>query len=217
MKKINVAKIVWISGVFLTLIAILYVVVVYKVKYESQSNTDYLYFYNCSATAGKKELCTTINKNFIANDELIYSKYKCPKKICPTMDRSVGLNMVVLSQKNKDTKILYDYINERLLLDNYKDYYPLYNNSELTNIIFISKDNKFGLLNTSIDVVLKPEYESLGQIVGNEVKYYNYESDYIVASKNKKYGAIKLSDYKNKIEFKYDSLEELLGNNTNIK
>lgn len=36
-KKINYHKIIWISGIFIALILILYLVIVYKVKYEELS------------------------------------------------------------------------------------------------------------------------------------------------------------------------------------
>lgn len=36
-KKINISKIIWVVGLFASLILILYLVVVYKVKYEDLS------------------------------------------------------------------------------------------------------------------------------------------------------------------------------------
>ena len=33
-KKVNFRKIIWVSGIFIALILILYLVIVYKVKYE---------------------------------------------------------------------------------------------------------------------------------------------------------------------------------------
>ena len=40
-KKINFSKIIWISGIFIILLIILYLVIEYKVKYE-----DYSYLIN---------------------------------------------------------------------------------------------------------------------------------------------------------------------------
>lgn len=36
-KNVNVSRIIWVVGIFLVLILILYLVVVYKVKYEDLS------------------------------------------------------------------------------------------------------------------------------------------------------------------------------------
>lgn len=37
MKKINVSKLIWVCGIFIALLIILYLVVEYKVKYEDFS------------------------------------------------------------------------------------------------------------------------------------------------------------------------------------
>ena len=36
-KNVNVSRIIWVAGIFLALILILYLVIIYKVKYEDLS------------------------------------------------------------------------------------------------------------------------------------------------------------------------------------
>ena len=60
MKKINIAKIIWISSIFIALIIILWMVMDYKINYEYSSPSQKLYFYECN-----NSLCTSeaIEKN----------------------------------------------------------------------------------------------------------------------------------------------------------
>ena len=71
--KNNIWKIIWVVGIYAILVLILYLVVIYKVKWEDQDLSKHLYFYECS-----QELCTTENE--IDN---YYSYIKCKDNICP--------------------------------------------------------------------------------------------------------------------------------------
>ena len=57
MKKINWWKLVWVLGVYIILGLILYLVIEYKVKWESLDTNKYLYFYDCESN-----LCTSTTK-----------------------------------------------------------------------------------------------------------------------------------------------------------
>ena len=48
MKKTNIWKIIWLVGVYVILLFILYLVIIYKVKWEDKDLNRYLYFYNCN-------------------------------------------------------------------------------------------------------------------------------------------------------------------------
>ena len=53
-KKEKLYKIIWITGLYVILIIILWLVIEYKVKWESADLNRYVRFYNCSGS-----LCTT--------------------------------------------------------------------------------------------------------------------------------------------------------------
>ena len=53
-KKENLYKIIWITCLYVILIIILWLVIEYKVKWESADLNRYVRFYNCSGS-----LCTT--------------------------------------------------------------------------------------------------------------------------------------------------------------
>ena len=61
-KKEKLYKIIWITGLYVILIIILWLVIEYKVKWESADLNRYVRFYDCSGS-----LCTTeenINKYY---------------------------------------------------------------------------------------------------------------------------------------------------------
>ena len=70
MQKKFKLRYIWITGIFIILIIILYLVVEYKVKYEDMTIDKYLYFYNCNYN-----LCVTNNIKEIKDESSIYSKY----------------------------------------------------------------------------------------------------------------------------------------------
>ena len=98
-KKEKLYKIIWITGLYVILIIILWLVIEYKVKWESADLNRYVRFYNCSGS-----LCTTeenINKYY---SKLVCSN-NCPRIIEIINDkiteeiRLLSLRMSDLSKK----------------------------------------------------------------------------------------------------------------------
>ncbi len=217
MKKINFGRIIWVIGIFAFLLIILYLVVQYKVKYEWRKPTQYLYFYDCSEEDNINILCTTTNEDNVVNLDKIYSKYKCQNDICPIFDRVIdgGNHLSTLIYSNN--KILYNYQSGNILSTSYQDYYPMYNNNTLVNLLVIDKDDLKGLTDLDLNIVLDISYQELGNINENVLTKYSYSEDYLVAKRDDKWGTIKLSDYNIRDPFIYNTLEDLLKANINIK
>ena len=54
MKNNSLWRVIWIVGIYAVLVSILYLVIIYKVKWENKDLNKYLYFYNCSG-----QICTS--------------------------------------------------------------------------------------------------------------------------------------------------------------
>lgn len=80
----------WRLGIYVLLIVILYIVIIYKVKYEGiEDPAKYLYFYKCSGN-----ICTT--SETITN---YLSKYECDKT-CPIVIEFQENSKVELQHNN---------------------------------------------------------------------------------------------------------------------
>ena len=96
-KKINIARVVWVSGVFILLIVILLLVMDYKINYQYLPH-NYLYFYEC-----EEELCVT---NVNDKEKLLFSAYDCEYEECPEYKRKISEEHVILEKE--ETHTLYD-------------------------------------------------------------------------------------------------------------
>ena len=112
MKKNSIWHIVWIISLYALLITILYLVVIYKVKWEDRDHNKYLYFYDCGDT-----FCTTDIK--VDN---YYSNVICNNKLCPIIVNTKN-NLVVLRENGKE--YIFDYLKGQIINDTY--YYDVYN------------------------------------------------------------------------------------------
>ncbi len=155
MKRNNVWHITWIISLYAVLITILYLVIVYKVKWENRDLSDYLYFYDCGST-----FCTTTNK--IDN---YYSNIRCDNHSCPTIIDSKS-GAVILRDNGKE--YIYDYLNGKVINDNYQKY------------AFASQDNFFivsdasessGVINLDGDIIVPLEYSLIKDFKNNLVVY----------------------------------------------
>ena len=203
MKKSNLWHIIWIVGVYFVLIAVLYLVINYKVKWENKDLSKYLYFYKCS-----NELCTTE----IPVKEYI-SLFKCEDDICPYIKEREN-DILILA--NNDKEYIYDYRNGRIISDKYKnymftdtqDYFIAQNDNDKYGIIDSNntiiipfnydnitsyKDNlavfadnlKYGVLKKNednIDVLIEPQYDSSIILINDKLFAYKGESGYIINS-----------------------------------
>ena len=116
MKK-NVWRIVWIVGIYAVLVTILYMVVIYKVKWEDRDLNTYLYFYNCSG-----RVCTSSDKQ-----HKYYSAFLCKKKKCPHVTEMNSTYAVLSDNKNS---YIFDYVNNKLVSGEYIDYKLLYGKNQ---------------------------------------------------------------------------------------
>lgn len=161
MKKNNLWRIIWIVGIYAVLALILYLVIMYKVKWEDKDFNKYLYFYNCS-----NSLCTSdISQN------KYYSKVICDNNVCPYIS---NINDTILTLKNNDSSWLYDYAEEKIINDQYADY------TFLSDKYYAVKDNdgKMGVIDIAGNIIVNfSEYD--------EIKSYN--NNYLVYKKDGKY------------------------------
>lgn len=197
MKKIKVARVVWIVCLFLFLIVVLLMVMDYKINYQYLSH-NYLYFYECDG-----ELCVTSVKD---NQKLLYSSYDCGYLDCPIYKRSISDSYALLNEENR--VLLYQYRDGNVISDSYDNYEMIDN-----KYIIVQKSNLYGIIDVSGKEIVKPIYEDMG--LHNNGYLLGYGVNGIIAMKNGKYGIISYKDGKMLEDFKYtnemiDTLLDLL-------
>ena len=181
----NLYKIIWIVGMFLTLILILAMMMTYKIKYQDSIYYKYLYFYNCN-----DDICATTKEKQIEDKSIIYSVYKYRKKM-PTFNK---INNEYVKIYDNNDVVLYN-IHNKVLTKNYVDYSIINTN----NTIFkaVTKDKLCGLINSN--------GKKITGLIYDDFKTYNNEV--IAAIYKGKYGSITLDGKKTYIEFEYDYIE----------
>ncbi len=204
-KKRNLWRIVWVTSIYAVLITILYLVVIYKVKWEDKDFSKHLYFYNC----GDYSVCTTENE---ITD--YYAQLKCDKDICPRI-LEIRDNLAIIGEE--DNNYLFDYKDNKIVNENYLTYkftsdgnsFIVKNNdnkmgiisregamiSEFTydniidynydNIVYI-QDDKYGLDNIQDKLQVKPTYEEIKILNGSNFIYKKDGAYYVAAIKNEK-------------------------------
>lgn len=178
MQSKKIWRIVWITSIYAVLITILYLVVIYKVKWEDKDLAKYLYFYNC----GNGELCTTdgVVKEY-------YSRIKCDNDICPRIIDKRD-NIVIIGNDNEN--YIYDYLNSITINDSYiryrftsqNGYYIAYN------------DNKYGVIDNNQSIIVKFEYDNINDYIDNIITYSKDNDMYIKD--------LSVDDYQNIIKYK---------------
>lgn len=194
--KVNIFKIIWISGVFLLLIVILLMIMDYKINYEYLTPKK-IYFYNCNDS-----VCSTLVKDSVSKEDL-YSIYECGYEICPTIKKAINNSYVVLNSEKLN--ILYDLKKGKIISDFYDDY-QLINDKHF----IVTKNNYQGLIDLENNILINTTYEQLGYTQNNLLIGYNVQS--IIVKKNNLYGIVTIKDEKiiEKIEYKEDQIEYLL-------
>lgn len=161
MKSSKILKIIWVSGIYVILILILYLIITYKVKWEDKDLNTYLYFYKCS-----NQLCTTTTSQ---ND--YYNKILCKNNICPYID-SINKDNVVLSKEEKSW--IYNYTTNKIINNKYIKYKYL---DDKTYIVTDENEN-YGIIDIDGNVLVNLKY--------NYIK--EYKNGYIVYMKDNLYG-----------------------------
>lgn len=176
MKKINIARITWILSLFLGLIVILITVMDYKINFQYQSNNK-IYFYECNGA-----LCVTEVED---SNHLLYSKYECYQKECPTLKSELNDTYVILDSSNSN--ILFNYRTGKIISENYEDYLFLNN-----DYLLVTQNQKQGIIDINNKITVPLQYEQLGYKQNEYLIGYNL--NYIIAKKQKKYGIISIKD-----------------------
>ncbi len=174
MKKQKMGRILWVSSLFLLLITILFMVMDYKINYQYLEEKN-LYFYECDGT-----LCVSNTKE---EKNLIYSKYNCGENDCPSYQKNLDDNYVLLSEKNSSNLILWDYREGKQVSNQYENYYRLD-----TNHFIVSKNKKQGIIDKDSKIIVPLIYDEIGILENNLITGYNFEN--IIVKKEKKYGII---------------------------
>ena len=195
-RKINIFRIIWVTGVFLLLITILLMVMDYKINYQYLEE-NYLYFYNCN-----NSVCTARVKDGITNSNL-YSTYECGYEQCPTIKEVIEDSYVILEHENKN--ILYDFINDKIISDEYEEYISI-----LDNYFIVTKNNYQGMIDKDNKMVINVSYDQLGY--EKDGLLLGYDLGKIIAKKNDLYGIISIKDGSiiEKIETTEEDIENLL-------
>jgi len=160
-KNNNIWKIIWIIGIYLALIIIFYLVVRYKVEWETKDFNRYLYFYNCS-----NQLCTSD-----IEQEKYYGKLLCKDDICPYIVERKNDYLII---KDDTNSYLYDYVNDKIINNKYNDYYFI--NNDL--IAIENREGKYGIIDIQDNVISEPKYN----------KIIDYQNGYLIYQDNNKYG-----------------------------
>ena len=185
MKKNNLWHIIWVVGIYAVLVFILYLVILYKVKWEDKDLNKYLYIYECG-----NNICTTDNK---VPDYL--TSIICENKNCPYI-KDVKNNILIL--KNNEKEYLYDLKEKKVLNDKYKEYY--FTNNDDAYIV-VDDNNLSGVINNENEVVVDIKYQ----------KITDYKDNIFVYENNNKKG-IENTDQSITIDATYDDIK-IINNN----
>ena len=147
-------KILWISGIYLILGIILYLVILYKVKWEYKDLNTYLYFYDCG-----HNLCSSDN-----NVSNYYSKVLCEDDICPYIQHING-NMLVLHNNNKS--FIYNYIKGNVVNDKYNEYRYIGNDMYVVN----DENFNYGIINSEGEILLDLKYKLIDEYTNGIISY----------------------------------------------
>lgn len=178
MKGSRVWKIIWVSGVYLILFVILYLVVLYKVEWEDKDLNTYLYFYDCD-----RELCTSTTV-----PEDYYNKILCEDDVCPYITSIINKNVIL---KRNNISWIYNYIRDEIINNYYSEY------RYLGDDIFVVTDSskKQGVINLGGEKVVNLQYEYID----------NYKNGYISYKVGNSYG-VATSDGMVKVEPNYEKI-----------
>lgn len=153
-KSGNIWKIIWMSGIYVILIIILYLVILYKVKWEYKDLNTYLYFYNCN-----RELCSSTND--VSN---YYSKILCEDDVCPHIEDIIGNTLIL---RNKDNKSwLYNYIDENIN-NKYYNYRYIGNNMYVVN----DENSKYGIIDGDGELLVDVKYNYIDEYNDGIISY----------------------------------------------
>lgn len=156
---------------------------------------------------------------FYADKELV-SAYSCEYHKCgqyktDNLDYNSCSDLITIIEDGNN-KLLYNYGIGSEISNTLDEVYAVKDNNKYKGfIVKDSESKKYGYISTRGTLYLKYEYDDLGLISNNElhIKGIDISTDKVVASKNGKYGVIKLSNGVPILSFDYDMV--YLGNKDN--
>ena len=154
-KSDKIWKIIWMSGIYILLLVILYLVILYKVKWEYKDLNTYLYFYDCG-----HKLCTS--NNTISN---YYSKILCKNDNCPYIEHIIDNNLILRNTDNKSW--IYNYI-DGLTVNN------IYNNYRyIGHDMYVVSDEslKYGIINSKGESLVDIKYKYIDEYKDGIISY----------------------------------------------
>lgn len=163
MKSSKIWKIIWVSGIYIILFLILYLIIIYKVKWEDKDLNTYLYFYKCS-----NQLCTTTNKR-----SNYYNKILCEDNVCPYITE-INNNNLILNTDNKAW--IYNYVNNEIINDKYYSYKYIDNDMYVVS----DENDNYGIIDIDGNI--------LEDVIYNYID--DYKSGYISYVEEGLYGII---------------------------
>lgn len=168
MKSSKIWKIIWISGIYAILLVILYLVVLYKVEWESKDLNTYLYFYDCN-----HHLCTSTT-----NQENYYSKIICEDNNCPYIDTIIDNNLIL---KKDNTSWIYNYHTNEIINNKYQNYRYIGNNLYVVNDL----NNQYGVINLNGDLIVDLKYNYIDDYKEGIISYIDNNLYGIISTDNK--------------------------------
>ena len=179
MKSSKVWKIIWIVGLYAILICMLYLVILYKVKWEHKDLNTYLYFYNCNG-----DLCTSTS----ALDDY-YNRILCEDDNCPYIDMIIDQNIIL---KRNNVSWIYNYVTGKIVNDDYSYYRYIGDNKYVVG----DETNQYGVIDVDGNVLVSVKYNFIDE----------YKNDYISYRDNAgMYGIIRTTD-EYKINANYEDI-----------
>lgn len=179
MKSSKIWRVIWVIGIYAILACMLYLVVLYKVKWEHKDLNTYLYFYNCN-----DELCTSTN-----SIDDYYNRIICDDDICPYIDTIIAQN-IILKTNNKSW--IYNYVTGKVINNEYSYYRYIGDNRYVVG----DESNQYGVINIDGNLLVSVKYNFINE----------YKNDYISYKTNDgKYSIIRTSD-DYKIDAKYEDI-----------
>ena len=167
MKNNSLWRVIWIVGIYAVLVSILYLVIIYKVKWENKDLNKYLYFYNCSG-----QICTSdISQNNF------YSKIVCEDNKCPYIE-NINDDLLILSNENKT--YLYNYLTGKIISDKYLEYKSLNNNYYIVR----NNDNQEGIIDQEANIVIDFQDNVIADYNGYYLTYINSNNKYQIKNIN---------------------------------
>jgi len=154
-------RIIWVIGIYAILVCMLYLVVLYKVKWEHKDLNTYLYFYNCN-----DKLCTSTS-----SIDYYYNRILCEDDMCPYIDTIIDQN-IILKRENKSW--IYNYVTNKVVNNDYSYYRYIGDNKYVVG----DESNQYGIIDIDGNVLVSVKYNFIDDYKNNYISYKNLDGLY---------------------------------------